>query len=230
MSEKKEKNFAIILASGSGKRFMSDKPKQFTQICGKTILERTVEAFNMSCAIDEIIIATNPEYKDLVSEIIKNNSYNKVTKIVSGGETRKDSSFNAVNAINDTTGKVLIHDCARPFVSQKIITECIKALDKYPAITTAVPVTDTIVEISDSKIKEIPKRQNLMRVQTPQGFKLSLIKEAHRLSSGDNNFTDDCGMIIKHKLAEVHIVAGDSNNIKITYPEDIYTAERIMNN
>lgn len=224
------KNYAIILASGSGTRFGSEKPKQFMSLGGKTIFEHTITVFQNSPLTDEIIIATNHEYIEFANKLVETNKFYKVTKIIAGGKTRKDSSYNAVHSIEQDEGKVLIHDCARPFVTQNIIEDCYNALEEYDAITTAIPVIDTIVEIKDNKIINIPKREKLNRVQTPQGFKLSLIKKAHNLSVNDNDFTDDCGLIIKHKLAEIHIVAGSPDNIKITYPKDLILAREILKN
>ena len=221
------KNYAIILASGNGSRFGSDLPKQFTQINGRTILERSVDAFDSVEKIDEIIVVATPEYKHLAEEIINKNNYKKVSKILNGGEQRKDSSYNGVFSIEDKEANVLIHDCARPFVSKEIINNCIKALETHNAAGVAIPSTDTIIEVENNIIKSIPPRKNFMRVQTPQCFKLSLIKKAHELSKNDKDFTDDCGLIIKHNLSDIYIVEGDRKNLKITYPEDFYLAEKL---
>ena len=224
------KNYAIILASGSGTRFGGDTPKQFYKLDTKTILEHTTDCFETSEYIDEIIIVTNTENIEKVKELL-GNKYKKVHKIISGGTTRKESSYNGVYSINDTEANILIHDGARPFVSGKIIEECIIALNNgTKALTTAIPSSDTIIEVQDNRIISVPKRETLKRVQTPQGFKLSIIKKAHELSKDDNSFTDDCGMVLKHNLTPIYIVNGDINNIKITYPEDINIAGEFLNN
>ncbi len=222
------KNYAIILASGSGKRFNNNLPKQFTKINGKTVLEYSIEAFENSELIDGIILVIHPEYRDLACEIIKNNSYKKVLKIVNGGEERKDSSYIGVNSVDDTEANILIHDCARPFVSQDIIKNCVEALNVYEAVAVAIPTSDTIIKVNDGIITDIPQRNSMMRIQTPQCFRLSLIKKAHELSKNDNNFTDDCGLVLKHNLSEIHIVEGAEKNIKITTSEDIDFAKFIL--
>lgn len=222
------KNYAIILASGTGSRFGADIPKQFVKIADKTILEHTIEIFEKSEYINEIFIVITPEYRDFAQEIILKNSYKKVTKLLNGGEIRKESSYIGINAIEDEEANVLIHDCARPFVSQRIIKDCIKALEQYSAVGVAIPTSDTIVETNNGIIKNVPPRSNLMRMQTPQGFKMSVIKEAHELSKNDKNFTDDCGLIVKNGLCDVYIVNGDDKNIKITYPSDISLAEKLL--
>lgn len=223
------KNYAVILASGSGKRFNNDQPKQFAKINGKTILEYSIEAFEKSEFIDGIILVIHPKYNDFACKIIKDNSYKKILKVVNGGKERKDSSYIGVNSVDETEGNVLIHDCARPFVSQGIIKNCVEALNNYEAVAVAIPSSDTIIKVNNGIITEIPQRSSLMRIQTPQCFRLSLIKKAHELSKNDNNFTDDCGLVLKHNLAPIHTVEGSEENIKITHPKDITYAEAILN-
>ena len=222
------KNYGIILASGSGSRYGSDIPKQFIKIAGKTILEHTVEIFENSPEIDEISLVITPEYRHVAENILLKNKYKKVTKLLNGGEIRKDSSFIGINSIEENEANVLIHDCARPFLTNKIIADCVEALKKYEAIDVAIPATDTVIEVENGIISKIPERSKLMRGQTPQCFKLSLIKKAHELSKNDKNFTDDCGLIVKYNLADVFVVKGDVENIKVTYPSDIFMADRLF--
>lgn len=221
-------NYGIILASGTGSRYKSDLPKQFVKVAGKTILEHTIEIFETSPLIDKIILVITPEYRTLAEGILLKNNYKKIYSMLNGGETRKDSSSIAISSIIDTEANVIIHDCARPFLSQRIINDCIHALEKYEAIDVAIPSADTIIKVKDNFIEEIPNRSSLMRGQTPQCFKLSLIKKAHELSKKDNNFTDDCGLIVKYNLSPVYVVEGEVENIKITYPSDIFLADKLF--
>lgn len=222
------KNYGIILASGTGNRYHSDIPKQFVKIAGKTVFEHTIEIFEKAKDIDEIIIVITPEYRHIGENILMRNNYKKVVKLLNGGETRKESSSIAINSIEDEEANVIIHDCARPFLSQRIIEDCVEALKKYDAVDVAIPSADTIIKVNDNIIESIPERKYLRRGQTPQCFKLSTIKKAHELSKGDNNFTDDCGLIVKYGLGEVYVVEGEGENIKITYPEDIFMADRLF--
>ena len=224
------KNIAIILASGTGNRFGNELPKQFTKIGGKTLIELSIEAFDKIEEIDSIILVVTPEYINLAKNIISKNNYKKVTKIIGGGEIRKDSSYIGVNAVEEDEANVLIHDCARPLISEKIIKDCLAALSEHDAVAVAIPSTDTMIEVRDNIITSIPKRENLMRIQTPQCFKLSVIKKAHELSKNDKDFTDDCGLVVKHGLCDIYIVTGERSNIKITYPEDVYYAENFIEN
>lgn len=222
-------NYGIILASGTGSRYGADIPKQFVKIAGKTILEHTIEVFEKADMIDDIIIVITPEYRTMAEEILLKNNYKKVSKLLNGGEIRKESSYIGISSIEDDEANVLIHDCARPFLTQKIISDCIEALEKYNAVDVAIPSADTIVKIDENNIiQHIPNRASLRRGQTPQCFKLSTIKKAHELSQNDKNFTDDCGLVVKYNLADVYVVEGDVENIKVTYPSDIFMADRLF--
>jgi len=222
------KNYAIILASGVGSRYGCDIPKQFIKIAGKTVLEHTIEIFEKASDISEVIIVITPQYRHVAEQILLKNNYKKVSKLLNGGDTRKESSFIGISSIDDKEANVIIHDCARPFLTQKIIADCIDALKKYDAVDVAIPSADTIIKVRDNIIENIPSRETLRRGQTPQCFKLSLIKKAHELSKNDENFTDDCGLIVKYNLAPVYIVEGHTENIKITYPSDIFMADRLF--
>ena len=222
------KNYGIILASGTGNRYGSDVPKQFVKIAGKTVFEHTIAIFEDADKIDEIIVVITPEYRHFGEELIVKNNFKKVVKLLNGGETRKESSSIGINSIEDEEANVIIHDCARPFLSKRIIKDCIEALDKYDAVDVAIPSADTIIKVKENIIENIPERKYLRRGQTPQCFKLSTIKKAHELSQNDSNFTDDCGLIVKYGLGDVYVVDGDVENIKITYPEDIYMADRLF--
>ncbi|MCX2717883.1 2-C-methyl-D-erythritol 4-phosphate cytidylyltransferase [Helicobacter sp. MIT 21-1697] len=223
------KNYAVILASGIGSRLNESLPKQFSKIAGKSILEHTIEIFEKTPNIDEIILVILPDYRILTQEIILKNNYQKISKILNGGKTRKQSSCIGIMSLKDTEANVLIHDCARPFLSQDIITKCLEALQTYSAVDVAIPATDTIIEVSPCHlITNIPQRDKLMCGQTPQAFKLSLIQKAHQLAKDDENFTDDCGLILKYNLGEVFVVQGESENIKITYPQDLVLADKLF--
>lgn len=222
-------NYGIILASGKGERFGNDVPKQFVKVAGKTLLEHTIEIFENSKFIDNIVVVIPSEYRLLVNNIIGKHNYKKIFSILDGGVTRKDSSYIAIKSITDNEANVIIHDCVRPFLSEKIIFDCIEALKKYNAVDVAIHTADTIINVNEKRIiSDIPKRESLYRGQTPQCFKLSIIKKAHELSKNDNDFTDDCGVVLKHKLSDIYVVEGDVENIKITYPSDIYMADRLF--
>lgn len=224
------KNIAIILASGTGERFGEKIPKQFYKFEGKTILEHSIDAFEKNKNIDEIILVTNPKFRDLAEEILKNNDYKKVTKLLNGGKTRVESSYVGTSETPEESN-VLIHDAVRAFVTQKIIDDNIEALKKYEAVGTAIDTVDTIIQVDESNvITAIPPRKFLKRVQTPQSFRANLIKKAHEmaLKDEDANFTDDCGLILRYNLAPIHIVDGDELNVKITHKNDLNVIKNML--
>jgi 2-C-methyl-D-erythritol 4-phosphate cytidylyltransferase len=200
-------------------------------VAGKTIVEHTIEAFEKNQQVDEIIIIVNPLYKSYMDEIVLKNSYKKVCKVLNGGDTRRESSYIGIRAIDDLNAKVLVHDAVRPFISDRIIEDCIAALDNYQAVDVAIPSADTIIKINnDSIIANIPQRKYMMRGQTPQAFHVELLRRAHSLAESDsqNEFTDDCGLILQYRLSDVYVVQGEERNIKITYPEDIFMADKLF--
>ena len=223
------KNIAIILASGVGERSGLDIPKQFVKIGGKTVLEHTIAIFDAHPQIDEIIIVTNKNYIDEVKEIA--NLFQKNICVAEVGETRRESSFKGLCQIKEEDAKVLIHDAVRPFLNKKIIDNCLEALDKYDAVDVAVKSADTIIKINEeSLIEDIPNRNSLRRGQTPQAFKLNVIRQAHEFAIKEKNInvTDDCGLIIKFNLGKVFVVDGDDYNMKITYPIDVAIADKLF--
>ena len=220
------KNTAIILASGTGERSGLSVPKQFFEIDGKTLLEIVVSTFDEHNGIDEIIIVTNENFIERTKTLLK--KFSKVKKIIIGGKTRQESSFKGVMAIDEECN-VLIHDAARVFVTEKIIDECIAGLENHNAVCTVVNSTDTVFEVDKTgKIINIPQRETLRCAQTPQCFKLSLIKKAHNLAMERGlTVTDDCGLVADRNLADIYTVLGDNDNKKITYGEDFELAKMI---
>jgi ribitol-5-phosphate 2-dehydrogenase (NADP+) / D-ribitol-5-phosphate cytidylyltransferase len=158
----------------------------------------------------------------------------KVTGVIEGGATRTDSTRRAIAALGEQECDVLFHDAARPLVDQRIIADCVSALAVHRAIGVAVPSSDTIVEVSDGVVTAQPARHALARCQTPQGFRLSVIRRAYELADADPDFaqrpaTDDCGIVLRY-LPEipVAVVPGSERNIKITYPSDLDVAETLL--
>jgi len=225
------KTYAVILASGKGERFGTEIPKQFLKLSGKTVLEHAVDIFEKHPKIDEIIIVTLKEYVKKVEEFILKNKWKKISKILIGGNTRQESSYIALSSIEDKEAKILIHDAVRPLLPSYIIDKVVDALNNYDAVDVAIPSTDTIIRINEKKlIEDIPERKYFWRGQTPQGFKLSVIREAHELARKENftKVTDDCGLVLYYKLTPIYVVKGHETNIKITYPIDIYIADKLF--
>ncbi|MCM1080036.1 MAG: 2-C-methyl-D-erythritol 4-phosphate cytidylyltransferase [Bacteroidales bacterium] len=222
-------NIAVILAGGSGTRVGGDMPKQFLRVAGKMIIEHTIEAFHRNPRIDEIAIVSRKDYLEEVREMVAHNGYSKVRHVLCGGRERYHSSLAAISACRDDNDRLLLHDCVRPLVSQRIIDDCLDALDTYEAVDVAVPTTDTIIEIdSGGNIRRIPQRTMLRNVQTPQGFRCGTIRRAFELAVQDPDFmpTDDCSVVFRYLPGTpIFVVEGDPMNIKVTYREDLKTVE-----
>lgn len=220
---------AIILAGGKGKRMGSKISKQYIELNGKPLLYYTLKQFLSCDEINKIILVLPKEEIEYCrNEVLEKYSLN-VDLIVEGGKERQDSVFNGLSAVNDE-GIVLIHDGARPFVSKRIITEGIKYADLYGAAAPGVTPKDTI-KIKDDKSfsKETPKRETLVAIQTPQVFKSNIIKECHKRLRSDNLIVTDDTMVVEAYDYDVYLYEGEYTNIKVTTPEDLILAEKLIN-
>jgi 2-C-methyl-D-erythritol 4-phosphate cytidylyltransferase len=225
------KVLAVILAGGYGDRFKSEIPKQFIKLAGKLVIEHTTDMFEGHPLVDEIYLVVHKDFHNYMEDIVQRNAYKKVKKVLIGGETRQESSKIGILACEKgDVGKVLIHDAVRPFISEKIITDIILALDEFPAACAAIQSADTIIKVTDKKIiEQIPPRTLLLRNQTPQGFQLDVIKKANTLADqeGFTDAVDDCALMLRYGLGDIRVVDGREDNIKITHPIDVYIADRL---
>ena len=237
-------NVAVILAGGIGARVGGNTPKQLLPLQdGKSVLEHAVGAFEQSPHIHEICIVMHPDYIAHAEQMLLANAWQKVRHIIPGGKERWESSVNAIRIYSEVQCEtsdhrkevnLLLHDAARPFVSQEIIANVCQALEEHEAVVVAIPSTDTVYEMVDGNVARIPNRSTIMRAQTPQAFRLPLIAEAYNKALGVNDLsaaacieahlpaTDDCGVVFSHMPdVPIHIVLGEEQNRKITFKEDI---------
>lgn len=218
------KKYAVVLAGGIGSRMNTTVPKQLLELDGMPILAYSLRKFEEHPQIDGIVLVMHGDYISEGEKIVRELNIRKIMKIIPGGSSRKQSSFNGVAALPEEESFVLIHDAARPFVSDNIISDCCEILEKCKAASTVIKSTDTVYIVEDDGVvKTVPDRNNVVMVQTPQCFHYSVIAEAHRLGAEDPelNFTDDAGMVHYYDLAEVRCVRGEISNRKITNPEDL---------
>ena len=303
-------NIALILAGGTGSRFGSARPKQFTLVAGRTVLEHSIAAFEQSEEIDEIGIVAHPDHLDEVRDLLQQQPHPKVIQVVAGGKERQDSTLNGLRAFlredgrlkssaeregksttsppnsavctpaglssgkspqatekspllfaensehsaetpqlfadnpqsatansehsddnpqlstdNHPAVRILIHDAVRPGVSLSLIGRVCAALRSHAVANVVLPVVDTLIEVdADGRMRRVPDRALLRRVQTPQGFHAPVLFEAYRRALADPNFraTDDCSVVFRYcPEIDIALVPGEERNLKLTYPEDL---------
>lgn len=301
---------ALILAGGTGSRFGSAHPKQFTLVAGRTVLEHSIAAFEQSEEIDEIGIVVHPKHLDEVRDLLRQQPHPKVTQVVAGGKERQDSTLNGLRAFlredgtlknpaereekcttsppnsavcapaglssgkspqateksplfsaenselfaetpqlsvdnlqsatanrklsvdspqlstdNPPAVRILIHDAVRPGVSGSLIGRVCAALRSHAVANVVLPVVDTLIEVdADGRMRRVPDRALLRRVQTPQGFHAPVLFEAYRRALADPDFraTDDCSVVFRYcPEIDIALVPGEERNLKLTYPEDL---------
>ena len=223
---------AVVLAAGKGSRMGTELPKQFLMIGDKPVIWYSLDRFQNSALIDEIILTTGKEWitycKD---EIVGRYGLSKVRCIVEGGENRYDSVYNGLLACSDPDF-VMIHDGARPFIMEDILARGLEGAQKTGACVVGMPSKDT-VKISDAEgfVRETPDRNTVWIIQTPQIFRYTLIREAfEKLKNGTGlaGITDDAMVVERAMETKVALVEGSYENMKITTPEDLLIAERIL--
>ena len=221
---------AIILAGGKGKRMGSAISKQFIDIKGKPIIYYTLKKFSENKKIDNIIVVLPEDEVKYFKENILKKYELRINKIVIGGKERQDSVYNGLKSLkNSSTDIVLIHDGARPFISERIINEGIKFAEIYGAAAPGVMPKDTIKVKNEKNFSvDTPNRANLVSIQTPQVFKFDEILECHeKIRYNGEKVTDDTMVVEKYGYS-VYLYDGEYTNIKVTTPEDLILAERII--
>lgn len=224
-------NIAVILAGGTGSRVGGPLPKQFLSLDGRAVIEHSIHTFSSHPDISEVAVVVHPDWRDRLQSIVGTGRWPKLTKVIDGGPQRYISSLNAVNAFDgypDDTN-LLIHDAARPWVSAEIIDRVVRALRQHEAVGVAIPSTDTIWQLSALNtqlptIDAIPDRGTLWRAQTPQAFRLPLLRTAFQraLQTPHPDFTDDCSLVRRYMPdVDIAVVMGDEKNRKITFAVDL---------
>ena len=230
--------FAGILAGGKGTRMnITNMPKQFLMLGSKPIIIHTVEKFLLCNRIDVVYLGVHKDWMSYCEELIEKyvGSRKDKIKIVAGGEDRNGTIMNIIKDIEENYKNVkesiiITHDAVRPFVSLKIIEENIEAVITYGACDTVIPATDTIVKSENGKdISEIPNRKFLYQGQTPQSFRIEILKELYsKISEADKKeLTDACKICVLNGK-NVKLVNGGTLNIKITTINDYTIAQAIL--
>lgn len=215
----------VIPAGGAGKRLGSAVPKAFVPLLGKPLLQHAVERFLAHPAISTISIALPADLVASPPEWL----HNERIVLVQGGAERTDSVRLALSELPDTTEVVLIHDAARPLVTETLIDRVVDAVNHDMGVIAALPASDTMHLVdADGLIVSTPARESLWRAQTPQGFPYAMIVAAHRKAAAEHRqFTDDAALAAYYG-AKIRVVEGEASNLKITVASDLLIAERFL--
>ena len=234
---------AIVLAAGAGRRMETDVPKQFLTIGGEPVITKALRVFENCDLVDAVLLVTKEEYIDYCrSEIVGKSGLGKVTDVISGGKERWQSVQNAlafcgkrygfreVSPWTEDGNYVLIHDGARPFVTEDILSRAVQEVSRCGAAAVGVHAKDTVkIADEDGFILKTPDRRSVWQIQTPQAFSYSLICAANRAvmeTCGMDGVTDDAMIVEKSGFARVKLVEGAYSNRKLTTPEDLVGLEK----
>ena len=214
-------NTVIILAAGISKRFGGDTPKQYLKINGKEIIDYSIDAFKKSGYINQIIVVVEKEFISNIKVRFPD------LNVIEGGKTRKDSTYLGLCECSEKTKFVLIHDAARMFISVDMIKDCINALSKNDAVTIASKITDTIAKYRNKNIISMGNREELIALQTPQGFNYKKLLDSHQNFQGEA--TDDIRIMLENGY-KCNFIITNKINLKITTNNDYLISSSIINN
>jgi len=222
---------AIICAAGASTRMSGKMSKQLIPLRGKPVIAHTINEFEKSSRISEVILVVNRGVIDYYKQnVVEKYNFKKIRKVVGGGINRQDSVYNGLLALSPYIEIVSIHDGARPLVTTELIDKTIELLGDKSGIVVAVPAQDTVKIVGeDGIVVETPKRSLLWAVQTPQVFPFKLIKEAIERANEEGFVGTDDASLLERLGYKIHIVLGMKENMKITTPIDLTIAEVIMN-
>lgn len=228
--------FGAILAGGTGSRMGIDKPKQFLMLGNKPIIIHTIEKFLLCDKIDELYVGVHPDWVGYTEDLVQKYVHTEKTIVlVPGGKDRNDTIFNIVDKIEEKHGEddshiIVTHDSVRPFVTLRILNENVKAALKYGACDTVIGAVDTIVVSDDgTMITEIPNRAKMFQGQTPQSFKMSMLKQLYcELTEEEKAILTDACKICVVRNVPVKLVRGEVSNMKITTIDDMKMAQAML--
>jgi len=216
------------MAAGSGSRFDAGTAKQTTMLDGRAMLVWSAEMLAASARVSGLVLVAPAGQEAAFTALLAEQAARKLRAAVSGGNSRQDSVYNGLERVPEGTTHVLIHDAARPCLSPALRDRVIDALASHDAVVPAVPVTDTLIRDMDAGVDAILDRVNLAGVQTPQGFRLELIRRAHRIARERGFKSSDDGSLVLALAENVATVPGERSNLKVTYRDDVIIAEAIL--
>jgi len=208
----------VLAAAGTGSRFGSNTPKQFTELEGKPLYLHALECFLKF--FDEAAIVVPEDWFENVSKQVQGLPYGEKLLLEVGGPERQDSVFRGLRRLSDSNEVVLVHDAARPSPSAELISQVIDGTRQHEACIPVLPVGDTVKEVHDKTITGTLDRKSLVLAQTPQGFKMALLQSAFESALEDGFYGTDESTLVERLGVPVHVVPGEGTNLKITWKED----------
>ncbi|MBW1980929.1 MAG: 2-C-methyl-D-erythritol 4-phosphate cytidylyltransferase [Deltaproteobacteria bacterium] len=220
---------AIVVAAGEGKRMATTREKQYLPLAGVPVLLHTLRVFEKSESIDGIIVVVGSEQERMWQDLISDRGeLSKILAVVHGGKERQDSVVQGLQAVPPECQIVVIHDGVRPLITPDLLAEVVESGWQYGAAVAAVPVQDTVKEVSAGMVARTLERSSVWLAQTPQAFAAALIRRAHREAGRRAVRATDDAALVERLGVPVHIVHGSVENIKITRPIDLALAEAIL--
>ena len=225
-----QKVWAIIVAAGQGRRMGDAVRKQYHEMAGLPVISHTLRVFDTCTVIDEVVLCVPREDIDFCrEELIKPANLNKNINLIAGGETRQESVFNGLEAIDSDDGIIVIHDGVRPFVTPGQISACVQGAANHGACILGIPAFDTLKRVADNdRIIETVDRKGIWMAQTPQAFQSDLIIRAHQHARQKGHRATDDASLLEHIGIEVKIIPGSRDNLKITDPDDLQLARALL--
>jgi 2-C-methyl-D-erythritol 4-phosphate cytidylyltransferase len=214
--------WAVLAAAGSGERLGLDRPKAFAPLNDRPLVAEPLERLDASEWVEGIVIAAPPEWEEPCILVAEEIAAGKVAKAVTGGETRSESVRAALAEVPEDATVVLVHDAARPLITNEVIERVITALgDGWDGAVPVLPVADTIKRIDGDLVAETIDRKGLVTAQTPQAFVASVLRDAFSTLQQTVTKSTDCASIVESNGGRVRAVEGDPRLLKVTTPADL---------
>jgi 2-C-methyl-D-erythritol 4-phosphate cytidylyltransferase len=219
----------IVAAAGSGKRMNKGINKQYLTLRSRPILSYCLEVFEHSPLVNNVLVVVKEsEIGFCQKEIVERYGYKKVRKVIAGGAERQDSVWAGLNSLEQSTGLIAVHDGARPFITDQLLTKLVSTAAQWDSAIPGVPVKDTVKLVdNEGFVSKTLDRSRIFFVQTPQVFRLEYLIKAYQKAVEEQFAATDDASIYEKYVGKVKIVPGDYRNIKITTPEDLSYAREI---
>ncbi len=218
--------WAVLAAAGSGERLGADRPKAFTRLGERVLLAESLERLDASDWVDAIVVAAPAGWEEPVILLAEELSCTKVGACVTGGATRAESVRAALDDVSEDAAAILVHDAARPLVTDEVIGRVLAPLSEgWDGAVPALPLSDTVKRVRDGAVAETLDRSELVGVQTPQAFVASVLRDAF---AGDLDDAGDCASLVERRGGRIRVVEGDPRLVKVTSAEDLARVEALL--